>query len=531
MTITVASEHAIRNNVVVDKSTLRQLVGLVVVTALVYIVFTYGGVRSPDSEVVFRTAEALATNHTFGLPKELRGMKSFGLPAGEDGRYYSIFGPGESVACLPFVEVGLWLNRTGWYKNIRDFVPVSHYVDIGIIYFVDGAAPLDVEPHALRFIVSFFNVFVGTLCVCFFFLILKLLTKSDAAAWCLSILFAFGSLMLPYSGTFFSEPLATLLVILSLYCLIWNDVTPEVSGSQMRFSLLCSALFLGMAITVHITAILYAPFFFAYGLYPFLRTSRSLKRSAISGAIFVAGVGLFLALLAYYNYVRFGNILQTGRTVMARVDYSDFVAPWRGLYGLLFGSGKGIVLYCPAAVISLFFWRPFHKRYPALSYTILASVFFRICFIASRSDWHGGFSLGPRYLVMAIPLLMIPYATVVTQWFQTRKTMSILVLFLLTLGCVAEQIYLSLGEIFSFLQITKWSYAARGIDVFRNDALYLDWNKSPLLYLLDAKRGPFIMRFLPLYNITLFWWLVGIAGVFLFLWYTSLMKEQDAPFH
>jgi hypothetical protein len=527
-----------RKRLVIDISTVRQLAGICVLIGIVYVLFSYGGIRSPDSEVVFRSAESLAMTGSFGLtsqPAELQNfgktpfggsMNNFGMPAGKDGRFYSIFGPGQALASVPLVDLAIWINKSGWYESFPDFIPISHFVGLGVVDFVKGTIPADLKPHALRFLVCFFNIFVGVLCVCFFFLTVRLLTGSDFAARWTSILFAFGSLILPYSGTFFSEPLATLFIILSMYCLIWNDTTEGIPSKQTYFSLLSSGLFLGMATTVHISSILYAPFFFAYGIYPFLRKRRSAKEFIVPGTIFTAGFALFLVLLGYHNYVRFGNILETGRTAVPGLDYATFVAPWRGLYGLVLGSGKGIVWYCPSVLIGIFLWRPFHKRFPVLSYTILGSVFFRVIFVASRSDWHGGFSLGPRYLVMAVPLLMLPIGQSIVEWRQQQSLRTFWLFFLLTLVCVGEQIYFSVGEIFSFLHIVKWQYLSHGINVLTNDALYLDWNKSPLLYLLDAERGPFLMRTIPVSNGALFALCLALAGIMLSLEYARSLKKH-----
>ncbi len=505
--------------------------------------FSYGGIRSPDGEVVFLTGQALATRCSFGLaskPIELRNfgqpskpseMQTFGLPAGTNGRFYSIFGPGQSMASVPFIELAQVINKTHWYEGISDFIPISHYVGNGIIEFVNGKTPANIEPHALRFLVSIFNVIVGSLCVCFFFLLVKLLTKSDFAACWTSILFAFGTLMMPYSGTFFSEPLATLFLILSMYSLVWNDLCVNAPVNQKYFSLVSSGIFLGIAITVHISAILFAPFLFAYGLSSFVRPRWPMNEVALPALVFTAGVGVFLVLLGYYNFIRFGNVLETGRTAVQQLDYAVYVAPWRGLYGLVFGSGKGILWYCPAAVLSLFLWRRFHKRAPYLSYTILASVFFRIIYIASRSDWHGGFSLGPRYLVMSVPLLILPFGIAIADWEKKRSVGTLWLFLLVIVASICEQIYFSLGEIFSYLHIVLWVSMNRGIAVLANDNLYLDWALSPLLFLLDAKRGPFLMRFIQLSNGSLFWICSFTATTVLAFAFVHSLKKHLGRYH
>ncbi|HEY6951262.1 MAG TPA: phospholipid carrier-dependent glycosyltransferase, partial [Bacteroidota bacterium] len=487
MSIPDAISSHTRDNVV-DKHTVRQLLLLFALTAIVTTLLSYGGIRSPDSEVVFLTADALATEGTFGLTKDIPGLKGFGLPEGRDGKYYSIFGPGQSVFAVPLVKLAHRINETGWYRSFPDLIPVSHYVGNGLVKYVDGLPVGDPGPHALRTIVSSFNVVVCSLCACFFFLLVRMMTNSDLASWLVSILLAFGSLLLPYSGTFFSEPLATLFVVLSLYCLVWNDVHPGVPDRQKYLSLVSSGIFLGLAMTVHISAALYGPFFLAYALYPFLRTERTVQRFLWVAALFSAGIVVFLATLGYYDYVRFGNIFETGRTASAQLQYAAYVAPWRGLYGLLFGSGKGILWFCPAVIAAAVVWRPFHRQYRFLSYTIITAVLFRVFFLACRSDWHGGFCLGPRYLLMTIPLLTLPLGIVVAQWVREENRRKLRYYFVLVFLCVSEQLYFSIGEIFSFLHTTKWNYSLHGVNVFKRDALYLDWDKSPLAYLLDYKR-------------------------------------------
>jgi len=520
-----------RNQCVIDIPTIRRLLGLGLATAIIYAIFSYGGIRSPDSEVEFRTAEALATHHGFAVTHRLPRLDGFGLPIGKDGQYYSLFGPGQPLASVPLVKLAMVLDKTGWYQNVPQFIPVSFYVGDGLFSFVRGEVPPDLEAHAVRFLVCLFNIIVGSLSVCFFFLLAKLLTQSDCAAWITSILFAFGSLMMPYCGTFFSEPLATFFVILSLYCIVWNDLTDQASKNTRLFSLFSSGVFLGMATTVHISSLLFAPFFFGYGTYAFLKTKKSLGSFLVSATIFSAGLVVFLLLLGYFNYARFGNIFETGRTAVASIDYADFVPPWKGLLGLIFSSGKGIVWYCPAAVVSCFFWRPFHRRFPALSWTILGSVLLRLLFIASRSDWHGGFSLGPRYLVMAIPLMILPLSESLAEWIHNRDIRTLWLFFPLVFGCIIQQIYFSLGEVFSFYHMINWTFRGRGINVFQNDALYLEWDKSPLLHLLQAFQGPSLLRLFHWSNGTLFCVCVGLGGALMILEYARSLRKQIGRWH
>jgi len=490
---------------------------------ITYTVMSYGGIRSPDSEVVFRTTESLVLRGSFAVSQELT-WKGFGLTEGKNGKLYSLFGPLEAVAAVPFYAIALSINATGWYEKRPASVPVSHYTGDGLIEFVSGEIPHDLGPHALRAVVCLFNIVIGSLSVILFFLLVKALTQSEVSALLTTILYAFGTLVFPYTGTFFSEPLAAFFVMLSLYVLVRSDLNDAVLRNRY-YSLLLSGIFCGLATATHITAILFVPFFCLYGMFSCHDKKQTIiKRAVVPGGIFMTGVGLIIALLGYYNYYRFGNILETGRA-HSHMAYGVFVAPWRGLYGLLLSSGKGLLLYCPAVALSLILWKPFHRRYRLLSIMILGAALTRIFFIASRSDWHGGFCLGPRYMVMIIPLLILPLGVLVDMLLKERNKKYILAFAVFTLLCISEQIYFSVGEIFSFLHIVKWNGARFGIDVFENDFLYLNWDVSPLIYLLDEHRGSFMLNKVPLDNYTLWLCLVSLTVVALFIVYYRLLRK------
>lgn len=55
------------------------------VSLIIYTMMTYGGLRSPDSEIVFRTAESLITQKSWAVEEELP-WPDFGLREGKDGK-------------------------------------------------------------------------------------------------------------------------------------------------------------------------------------------------------------------------------------------------------------------------------------------------------------------------------------------------------------------------------------------------------------------------------------------------------------
>ncbi|MBM4161014.1 MAG: hypothetical protein FJ217_07935 [Ignavibacteria bacterium] len=473
---------------------------LFLLSAAMYGFTTYGGVRSSDSEVVFRVAESLARDGEFSVEHELEEWKAFGVAYGRGGKLYSIFGPLESILLAPFVKVADLINDTGWYEPYIPILPLSQFTEKGFFDLLQRSTTKNPRPHALRMLTSVFNVLVTALTVFVFWRILLLLTKSLPTSFLVSLTLAFGTLAWPYSGTFFSEPLATLLVLVSFYYLIKSDNDqPGVVGPKFHKNVFFSGLWLGLAITAHITASLFAPFFAFYFFWQGVGDNASLWQRLERAAVFSFGVYLLLFLLGLHNYARFGDFFETGRTVSATsamlFGYGTFVSPIRGMFGLLFGAGKGLIFFTPIAVVGTLMCRSFHREHRKLFFMVAAAVFFRMLFIASRSDWHAGFCIGPRYLLMVIPFFLIPIAL----WLKNQETVRFGRSFgLMTLGaflCSIEQLYFSLGEIFSYLQILKFAERWKGIDVFESDLLYLNWAYSPLLTLKDARVSPFLLRY------------------------------------
>ena len=308
----------------------RHVTVLIAASLIFFGLMSYWGIRSPDSEVMFRTAEALATRGSFALEEELH-WKGFGIHQGKDGKLYSLFGPGQAVLAVPLYKFAQLVERTKWYSSFESLVGKSHYLGDGYPAFVERRSPQDLSGHSLRTAVSILNVIIGTLCVVLFYLTVLALADSRQTAFLTAILFAFGSMILPYSGTFFSELLASAFVLLSFYLLISKKAV-HYSGGYLR--LIAAGMALGLATTAHITALLFAPFICIYAAYRMNGSSLSPSgRLFLKGSAFAAGLCLILSLLAYFNYVRFDSIFETGRMIDTNrtYTYGAFTVPWKGL--------------------------------------------------------------------------------------------------------------------------------------------------------------------------------------------------------
>ena len=207
--------------------------------------------------------------------------------------------------------------------------------------------------------------------------------------------------------------------------------------------------------------------------------------------------------------------------------YGVFTSPIQGIYGLLLSSNKGVLLYSPVIVVAALAWPRFHRLHPFLSKVLVAGLVFRLIFIASRSDWHGGYCLGPRYLLMVLPYLCLPLLLLVKDIIQSVDNRR----YFLFTGAwlfICQQYYFSLGEIFSYYEMRKWQALSRGVNVFVGNRIYLDWSNSPLTSLLDGLRGPFLLRQLSIGKYTLFLLGCAVFGGAMALFYVMLWPRATA---
>jgi len=523
---------------------LRWFATVAIGIAVPYLLMAYGGVRSPDCEVVFRAGEQLATTGRLEVSTRLETWPEFGVAEGRDGRLHSIFGPQLSVLSSPLILLADLLEHTTWFESSRKWIPLSFFVGTGMRDYFAGTRPDDMRPHLHRFVASFLNIACGALGAAVMWLIVLRMSRSRATASVFAVLHGLGTLAWPYSGTFFSEPAATTFALLALLFLITEDPHYRTHHTSPRTTrLILSGACLGMSVLAHITSVLFLPFFLAYAigitrtrpsncnLEPSTNSQNtphpSTKRAATA---WLLGAGTVLAFLAFYNAARFGNPLETGRTadmaIYERLEYGRFIVPWEGLTGLLFSSGKGLLWYSPAVLVGVACWPSFHRSNRLLSSVLALAATGRIVFIASRSDWHGGFCLGPRYLVPLIPFLLLPAVPTVTRVLQQggRKVWSITTILFL---CVSQQAHLALGEPISYyykVRIALWD--ARIVNLFKDNLIYRDWRLSPLLHLQDWRRGPFLLQGIPFSNLQLWFVFVGLIAAFLMAFHRSLLDPR-----
>jgi hypothetical protein len=508
---------------------------LFLVTLLLFVLTNYGGIRSPDSEIVFRVGESIASLRGFDVDQI--AVEGHGVAEGKDGKLYSLYGPLESLVLAPLIALAREINQSGWQEAEGRDLPLSFYSGDGMHAFLTHGRPSDPDPHAIRYIASHLNPIIGATCVLLFFLILQVMVR-PAAALSVTTLYAVGTLVWHYSGTFFSEQLAALLLLLAFHLLVGRD--PRFGGHRGNLTaipLFGSGLVLALAFATHITTLFFAPFYACYAFWLCRETEGPSFKAGWLSACFALGFGVILLLWGHFNNIRFGSFFETGRTLSVEqaVEYGfgGIIPPWQGLSGLLISSGKGLLFFCPAVLWGIASWAKLHRRHAALSLILAAAIVSRLLIIGTFAFWHGGFCLGPRYLVMSIPFLLLPSAFWVEERLERGELRRFLAFVCFAIACAVQQLYFVLGELFSFYHMIKWRLSEAGLDVFANDQLYLDWKLTPLFRLHEAPRAPFLLRGIELSNLAL--WQIGsallaaaLAALFWLLWRKRMLQREPA---
>jgi hypothetical protein len=174
------------------------------------------------------------------------------------------------------------------------------------------------------------------------------------------------------------------------------------------------------------------------------------------GAVAYAALGLLpgLVVILLYNYLRFGDVTRTGYVKLGNVMVENVLA---ATWGFLFSPGKSVFLYTPPLLLALLgcvrFWRAQH--WSAL--TMIATIVPVVLFYDRFPSWSGDWAWGPRYLVFAVPVLLLPCIAFLANMRWPGRSLAVVVLLV---GLLVQ----SLGNAFywdHFLRIvldvrTKW---------------------------------------------------------------------------
>lgn len=205
------------------------------------------------------------------------------------------------------------------------------------------------------------------------------------------------------------------------------------------------------------------------------------------GALVALGLLPFAALDAWYNWVRYGKLLATGRS-----DTLFGNPIWQGAAGLLVSPGKGLLWYSPTVLLLALAGWPFRRRFGGLfiAWAILAGGF--ITLYSYVTFWHGDPAWGPRYLYPLVPFLTLPLGELLV-WRGRRKVM----VRTLTALVVAASFVVQ----FSAVSVSEWRTWYRVIAYEENQGYDWTWVASRYRYFWNVQESPLLIQFHGLYQL------------------------------
>ena len=349
-----------------------------------YLLSMGGHLYSADDEIKALVTEGIVERHSVALPT----FNMIYMSVGVNRQSYSPFPVGSSLTMIPFYLIGDALS------NVFTSLP---------------------RPIILEFCYSLVNPLVTAVTAFLFFSLCQLLAYSVRTSLLTTLVYAFCTTAWPYAKTVWSEPQATLGVLLGLY-----GVVHYLKSGKTKW-LVCSGGGLAYAcITKYEMGL--CVFGCSYLLIHHLvyQTQAPFRRRMVAllayGAPLVAGGVVALG----YNYVRFGswtvfgNYLpdvanQVGQPNPILDSLEGIVV---GVYQRLFSTGKGILLFSPPLI--MFYWavKLFYREQRDLAQVTvgLTTAFL----VITGAFWAmSNMAWGDRYYLPLTPLLVLPLASLV----------------------------------------------------------------------------------------------------------------------
>ncbi|MDD5528779.1 MAG: glycosyltransferase family 39 protein [bacterium] len=369
-----------------------------------YLLIQPGHIYTSDTVARYEVTKSIVEDGKFSIPRER--CQDLVVP-GVDGQYYAFAGIGQSILFIPLY----WAGK----------------------FFAYMFPALEKE-YIVEFCVSLLNALITAIgCVVLFAFGINIGYSRKVSFW-LSLIYGVTTMAVIYARDSFEQPQESLFL---LYALL--SVYIFVKKQNIRW-LIGSAILSGVAILTRMPAIAVVPIILIYIAVCCLRKDKPKALLYKNIFIYLGALLPFLLFIAWYNYVRFHSIFETG---YAKQWQNSNVFPFSnpffyGLYGLLFSPIKGLLFYTPVIILAVIFWKLFHRKDRNLSLLFAGIIIFYILFYAKSIFWDGGWCWGTRLLLPILPLVILPLGAFLESNYFKKKFMKILFISFVAIGFVEQ---------------------------------------------------------------------------------------------
>jgi hypothetical protein len=362
---------------------------LLVTFACFYFAIGPGNFFAVDEIMQEETAQAVILRHSIDIP--VMSDARFGR-----GRnWYTVKGPGLPLVSLPFVYLGLKLDdafgsMSGGQLAGPPIGPLEHPLQWGGRLVISASLIV--------------NALAGGAIVAVLFMVGTQLSPNPRAALLMAIAAGLATLVMSEATHFYQHALDALMVLLAFW--FFSVKSPRELSSSSIFG----GASLGVAILARPDSVPAAVVIWLYGAavaWKLIRDlpdrwPRMIRRTLLS----IAGPLGAVAGSMYFNYLRFGSVLQFGYTEDRARFVLDLVQIAKAVAGYLVSPGLSVFAFAPPLILVLAVGRKSYRRWPLETTTLTVAAVAHLLMIASNKTWSGDLSYGPRYMLESIVLLM-----------------------------------------------------------------------------------------------------------------------------
>lgn len=254
------------------------------------------------------------------------------------------------------------------------------------------------------------TVFFSALWMCMLARLCRMAGAGRRGALGICVLAGLCTMIFPYSKSAQAENLVGLGITSIVVCLM------QFSASRRVVYLAVAGLIYAFLLTCkNELAAVFPVLYAAVVLTGEGRWATRLRQNWKAGAVLLAALLPGIAVVLWFNYARFGDILKTGH--LGDSHDAGLLKPfnypfWRGIYLQLLSPGKGLVWYCPVLLASVPLVGIFLRRVPRMLWLAYAWWAVMTCVYAKWYSPAGDTALGSRFQVSylafgVMPLLML----------------------------------------------------------------------------------------------------------------------------
>jgi hypothetical protein len=250
---------------------------------------------------------------------------------------------------------------------------------------------------AWRFTCHLAPVLLGALTCVLFFGICRRLGAGPVSAALTTIALGLGSTLWVYSRYTYSEVLQTACFTGFFAQLLETQRNPSRRSGALL------GMWAGLLVNAKYIYIISA----AGGAIYLVAALRGRWRILLETAVAAMVAALpFAALVLLYNYARWGDPFAAGYDLSSDAGIRENVAV--GLWGMFLSPGKSVFLYSPPLLAGLIGLPRAIRRWPHFLPAVLLTVAPPVLVYARLIFWSGDYAWGPRYLVFAVPVMLLP---------------------------------------------------------------------------------------------------------------------------